>query len=64
MHCIKLLIFEALGRQSSDVVLLVTLGGCRLLHGLVVVPRELFNEDSEEVTVVIVRGVVLASPEQ
>jgi hypothetical protein len=53
VHCIKLLIFEALGRQSSDVVLLVTLGGCRLLHGLVVVPRELFNEDSKEVAVVI-----------
>jgi hypothetical protein len=29
----------------------------------VVVPRELFNEDTKEVAVVIVRGVVPASPE-
>jgi hypothetical protein len=29
-----------------------------------VVPRELFNEDYEEVAVLIVRGVVLASPER
>jgi hypothetical protein len=29
-----------------------------------VVPREIFKGDCEEVTVVIVRGVVLASPER
>jgi hypothetical protein len=35
-----------------------------LLDGLVVVPHELFNGDCEEAAVVIVRGVVLASPER
>jgi hypothetical protein len=30
----------------------------------VVVPRELFNGDYEEAAMVIVRGVVLASPER
>jgi hypothetical protein len=64
VHCIKLLIFEALYREIIKWGRwLVTLGGCRLLDGLVVVPRELFKGDCEEAAVVIVRGVVLASPE-
>jgi hypothetical protein len=61
VHCIKLLIFEALGRSSSEVVGLLLFDA---LDGLVVVPRELFNGDCEEAAVVIVRGIVLASPER
>ena len=64
MHVHHLVILEALGGTPSKRRWLVTLGGCRLLDGLVVVPRELFKGDCEEAAVVIVRGVVLASPER
>jgi hypothetical protein len=61
--CFKLLIFEALGRSSSEVNWLVTLGDCRLLYGFVVVPRRTLDEDCGEVAMVVVRGGLLASPE-
>ena len=43
---------------------LVTLGGCRLLDGLVVAAVELSKGDCGGAPVEIVRGVVLASPER
>ena len=42
---------------------LVTLGGCRLLDGLEVVKPLSFQEDCEEATIVLARGIVHASLE-
>jgi len=64
VHLHPLVILEAQGGTPGKRHRLVTLGGCCLLDGLVVVPRELFKGDCEEAAVVIVRGVVLASPER
>jgi hypothetical protein len=62
------IIFICLFTPLSDIQILYpeigNFQGCRLLDGLVVVPRELFNEDCEEAALVIVRGVVLASPKR
>ena len=62
VHCINCVIFGALGDHQAR-SWLVTLGGCRLLDGLVVIPVELFLGDCEEAAVELVRGLVLASPE-
>jgi hypothetical protein len=59
----QLLSLEALGRSSSKVFWLVTLGGCRLLYGLVAPQCRPFQEDVGEAWFLFVRGLDLALPE-
>jgi hypothetical protein len=64
VHCIKVLIFVALGNHQES-GLFVTLGSCRFLDGLVV--KESIEAHKKIVRgsrFRIVKGIVLTSPER
>jgi hypothetical protein len=64
VHCIKVLIFLALGNHQGS-GLFVTLGSCRFLNGLVV--KESVEARKKIVCgskFLVVRGIMLTSPER